>query len=63
MKIKGLKTQVKQITFEGEHPTNGCISIEPWHRLRNLIASHYKKQPTDIISFKITPSSLEVYWK
>lgn len=63
MKVKGLKSKVEQITFEGDHPTSGLVSSEPWHRLRNLIAAHYKDQAANIVSFKITPSSLEIYWK
>lgn len=60
MKIKGLKSTVKQITFEGDkHPTCGVVSTYSWQEL----AAHLGKKNDDkVVSFLIEPRGLSVYW-
>ncbi len=63
MKIKGAKSTVKQVTFEGKHPSNGIMNTIVWYKLRNILSAHYKNQPDNILSFKITPIGLAIFYK
>lgn len=60
MKIKGLKSAVKQVTFVGDkHPSTGLVSTFTWDRLARHLAERNK---TDVISLKINKDGLSVYW-
>ncbi|MGH7974870.1 MAG: hypothetical protein ACREBR_05045 [bacterium] len=60
MKIKGLKSQVSQVTFIGnKHPTNGVVSTFTWEKL----AYHLQKVNESCVeSIKIDEHGLTVYW-
>lgn len=61
MKIKGLRSVVEQVTFEGDtHPTTGVVSTFTWGEL----AKHLELRNNDkVISFRVGPDGLTVYWK
>ena len=61
MKIKGLKSTVKQVTFVGDkHPTCGVVSTFTWQRLANHLEA---KNKTKVLSLKIDQDGLTVYWQ
>jgi hypothetical protein len=61
MKIKGLKSTVKQVTFKGDkHPSTGIVSTFTWQRFAHHLA---KRNQSEVSSIRIDKDGLTVFWE
>jgi hypothetical protein len=62
MKIKGLKSKVEQVTFEGDkHPNYGSVITLNWNDLKAMAEARFPELDDRVISIKVTERGLDFY--
>ena len=60
MKTKGIKDKEVQVTFEGNHPTSGCVMGFTWKELKFMFEKNFSGSGY-VLSIKVTERGVDVY--